>query len=102
MTTRLTLPNRRETENVNFKVNNRKFILGIGRFDNGSIAEIFINTPMKAGSEADVNAKDGAIAVSLALQYGCPLKTLQGAMNRNADGSPQGPLGAALDAVRGI
>ena len=54
---------------------------------------------MKLGSMADVNAIDGAFAVSLALQYGAPFEILRVGMKRNSDGTPQGPLGAAMDAV---
>jgi hypothetical protein len=95
------LPNRRFAETLNFSVDGQKYILTIGRFpDTGEIAEIFINSSMKLGSMADINAIDGAFAVSLALQYGCPLDVLRTGMKRNADSSPQGPLGAALDAIK--
>jgi len=43
---------------------------GIGRFDDGRIAEIFINGA-KVGSTAEANAQDAAIVASLALQHGC-------------------------------
>jgi len=77
------------------------YIATVGYFpDNGGVAELFINTSMRAGSTADVNAVDGALAVSLALQYGCPLERLREGMKRHPDGKPQGPLGAALDAIK--
>lgn len=99
MTTRSRLRNRRLAHIVNFEVGGHRFIASIGFFDDGRIAELFINSTMKAGSEADVNAADGAFAISLALQYGCPLDVIRQGVKRNEDGSPQGPLGAALDAV---
>ena len=94
------LPDRRFGETVNFTVDGQKYILTVGRFpEDGTVAEIFINTSMKLGSMSDINAVDGAFAVSLALQYGCPLEVLRSGMKRNADGSPQGPLGGALDTI---
>jgi len=59
--------------------------------------ELFINSQGKAGSEAECNAQDGAVAISIALQYGASVETLREAMKRNSDGTAQGPLGAALD-----
>jgi hypothetical protein len=58
--------------------------------------EIFL-TAAKSGTDVEVNARDGAIAVSLALQHGVPLDVLAHSMTRNPDGSPSGPLGVALD-----
>lgn len=84
---------------MNFRVGSQNYILTIGRFEDGTPGEIFINTNMKAGSEADINAVDGAFALSLAIQYGCPLEVLAHGVKRNEDGSPQGVLGGALDAI---
>jgi hypothetical protein len=101
MNDRKRLPERRFAETVNFMVDSQYYILTVGRFlDNGEVAEIFINSGMRLGSMADINACDGAVAVSLALQYGCPLDILKSGMKRNADGSAQGPLGEALDIIQ--
>ncbi len=103
MTDRRRLPNRRHAETFHFHHEGLNFVATIGRFGenfDGSVAEIFLNTNMKSGSLADINAADAAFAASLALQYGCPLKTLRMGMKRNADGGPQGPLGAALDELK--
>jgi hypothetical protein len=97
---RARLPNRRFAETMNFSVDGQHYIVTVGRYpDSGKVAEIFINSSMRVGSTADVNAVDGAFAVSLALQYGCDVETLRAGCKRNADGTPQGPLGAALDAI---
>jgi len=69
---------------------------GIGRFDDGRIAEIFINGA-KVGSAAEANAQDSAIVASLALQHGCPLETIHHALVRG--GGSGGPLAALLDEV---
>src|ERR1035438_6597070 len=97
MTHRTRLPNRRFAQTLNFEVEGQKYVTAIGFFADGKLAEMFINSSGKPGSTADVNAADGAVAVSLALQYGCSADVLQKAMKRNTDGSAQGPLGAALD-----
>jgi ribonucleoside-diphosphate reductase alpha chain len=70
----------------------------VSHFADGRPAEIFIQNH-KPGSQADANARDSAVAASLALQFGCPLETLRGAVLRNADGAAATPVGAALDAI---
>lgn len=101
MSTRTHLPNRRLADTFNFQVGSQRYIATVGHFPDGRPAELFVNGAMRAGTEADINCCDGAIAVSLALQYGCPLETLRSGMKRNEDGSAQGPLGAALDLANG-
>lgn len=96
------LPNRRRGVTFDFAVGPHKFIGTVGLFEDNSPAELFINTEQKAGSEADTNASDGAIAISLALQWGCPLDVLREAMKRTPEGAPQGPLGAALDKMKEV
>ncbi len=92
------LSQRRESDNVAFQHAGLNYVASFGYFDDGTLGELFVNCT-KSGSEADVNASDGAVAISLALQYGCPLRTIRASMKRNVDGSPQGPLAAALDRV---
>ena len=41
------------------------------------------------------------VAASLALQFGCPLETLQRAVLRNEDGKVSIPLVRALDIITG-
>jgi hypothetical protein len=79
-----------------FECNGQKYTGGIGRFDDGRIAEIFINGA-KVGSAAEANAQDAAIVASLALQHGCPLETLRHALIRT--GGSGGPLATLLDEV---
>lgn len=100
MNERKRLPERRFAETTRFEVDGHGYYLTVGYFpDDMQVGEIFINSSMKLGSMADINACDGAVAVSLALQYGCPLEMLRSGMKRNVDGSAQGPLGAALDTI---
>jgi len=85
---------------MNFDCDGQHYILTAGFFDDGKLAEMFVNSSQKLGSMADVNAVDGAFAISLALQYGAPLEILRIGMKRNADGTAQGVLGAALDKIK--
>ena len=94
--TRRRLPNRRGHELLSFEHAGIYYTAGVGRFENGDLAEIFLNT-CKHGTAIDVNARDAAVAASLLLQHGCPLETLRHALTRNADGSASGPLARVLD-----
>src|SRR3984893_4834963 len=90
------LPNRRGHELLSFEHGGIHYTAGVGRFENGDLAEIFLNT-RKHGTAVDVNARDAAIAASLLLQHICPVGTLRKALTRNSDGSASGPLARALD-----
>jgi hypothetical protein len=90
------LPNRRPHWLYRFECDGQSYTGGIGRFDDGRIAEIFINGA-KVGSAAEANAQDAAIVASLALQHGCPIETIRHALVRS--GGLGGPLAALLDEV---
>ena len=93
--TRQRLPNRRAHELLSFEHGGIRYTAGVGRFKNGDLAEIFLNT-RKHGTAVDVNARDAAVAASLLLQHGCHVDTLRKALTRNSDGSASGPLARAL------
>jgi hypothetical protein len=90
------LPNRRPAEKFDFGHGGHKWTATVGRFPDGRIAEIFLDTA-KATSAIGELAAEAAIVASLALQSGCPLKTLHHALS----GRDTGPLGAALDLIDG-
>lgn len=96
---RQTLPQRRANDTIAFEQEGLHYVGTIGYFSDGHAAEIFLNST-KANTSTDTNARDAAIAASLALQFGCPIETLQHALTRNADGSAAGPLGRFLDLVK--
>lgn len=95
---RRALPKRRAAETVAFEHDGVRYVATLGRFDNGDAAEVFMNSS-KIDTSSDINARDAAIAASLALQFGCPVQTLQHALARKPDGSAMGPLGKFLDLV---
>jgi hypothetical protein len=90
------LRNRRAHECFAFEHAGIRYTAGIGRFDDGRLAEVFLNGA-KCGTDADTSAKDAAIVASIAPQSGAQLDTIRRALPRNRDGSAAGPLGCALD-----
>jgi hypothetical protein len=98
MTARMRLGNRRSAETFELEVGGLRYIVSVGKFADGSLAEVFI-TNGKAGSDSDTAARDSAIVCSLALQFGADIETIRKALCRDSQGRPSGPLGAALDII---
>jgi hypothetical protein len=96
------LSQRRAHEVVDFEHGGHLYTAGFGRFDDGSLAEIFLNVPGRVGSSIEAMARDAATVASIALQYGAPAETVRRALTRNADESASGPLGTALDLLSRI
>jgi hypothetical protein len=96
--TRERLPNRRASANFDFEIGGLHYTATYSCFADGRVGEIFLQNH-KAGSQSDANARESAIAASLALQHGCPLEALRGAVLRNANGTASCPLGHALDLI---
>src|SRR5215471_5465765 len=65
------LPNRRHHESFAFEHAGIRYTAGIGRFNDGQLAEIFLNGA-KCGTDADTAAKDAAIVASLDPARGDP------------------------------
>jgi len=55
MGSRRRLSNRREHELIDFEHGGIRYTAGVGRFEDGTLAEIFLNTA-KQGTAVDVNA----------------------------------------------
>ena len=92
------LPNRRATITFGFEVAGLRYTCTYSQFGSGELAGLFLQNS-KPSSQSDTNARDSAVAASLALQFGCPLEVLRGAVLRNARGEASSPLGAALDKI---
>ena len=90
------LPNRRGNETVNFVCRGIRYTGTVHRGPGGEIAEVFLNAG-KSGTHLDIATRDAAIATSLALQFGCPPDVIAGACLRDANGAPEGPIGAIMD-----
>jgi hypothetical protein len=98
MTERNTLPHRRagETFEIQHGGKNAVFAVTVGYYPDDTIGEVFISGA-KAGSEIDGIARDGAVLLSIALQYGVPLATIKHAVTRESDGAPSTIVGVVVD-----
>src|ERR1700721_1102163 len=94
------LPNRRLAESFELEVEGLRYNATVVRFPDDTIGELFLNNH-KSNSSADTAARDSAIVVSIALQHGADLETIQRALCRDSQGRASGPLGAALDIIMG-
>jgi hypothetical protein len=99
-TTSKRLPNRREHEIIDLEHGGFRYTAGVGRFDDGALAEIFFNVS-KSGTTLETQARDAAVVASIALQHGATVATLRHALMRNRDGSASGALGRLLDILTG-
>jgi hypothetical protein len=91
------LPNRREHTIVKFATfDGFRYTAGLGYFDDGDLAEIFLNAE-KIGTAIETAARDSAVLASLALQHGVAPETIRRALTRNTDDSASGALGTLLD-----
>jgi hypothetical protein len=82
------LPNRRANMAFSFEFEGHRYRATAGRFDDGRIAEIFLNTD-KFGTPLQLHAETAAILASLCLQHGVDAETIKHAVN--------GPIAVALD-----
>lgn len=110
MTARHRVANRRSVETFAIEVEGQRYKVSLGReitvklgplanprLDSscvGPVVEVFVNA-QKVNSQADVLASDGAILMSLLIQYGHPIEEIARSMKRHADGEPSSPLGIA-------
>jgi hypothetical protein len=98
MTARLRLPDRRRSETFEFECVGLRYTATVSWFADGRIGELFIGSN-KSGSMADTNARDAAIAFSIAVQHGVEPSLISAALCRDKDGQANGPLAAALDYI---
>jgi hypothetical protein len=90
------LPQRRRSETFEFSDGKVAYTATIGFYEDGRPGEIFLSAG-KAGTLIHTYVRDGAIAISFALQHGCSVEAIRTAFTRNADGVPEGPLGILMD-----
>lgn len=98
MTNRNPLPQRRlaETFELRHGGQNAVYSVTLGRYPDGTIGEVFI-AGAKAGSGVEAVARDGAVLLSLCLQFGVPLDTIKHALTREHDGASSTIIGAVVD-----
>lgn len=102
MDARARLPSRRAHDVIEVQCGPRTLQVGLGFFDDGRPAEVFISTPQNTTSDLANAARDIAVLLSLALQYGVPVEAVRGALTRLEDGAPAGILGAVLDGIAAL
>lgn len=103
MTERRKLPARRHSDVVNFyhvhaNGNKTPHVATLGFYEDGTIGEIFIDAHKQATGVAE-QARDAAVLLSIALQYGVPMKEMHSAVGRDEDGRPHTIIGSALDVL---
>ena len=96
--TRRHLANRRLAETFELTVAGLRYTCSVGRFPDGSVAELFLNNH-KSNSAADTHARDSAIVFSIALQCGADPEVIRRALSRDSQGRASGPLATALDLI---
>jgi ribonucleoside-diphosphate reductase alpha chain len=88
MTDRKRLPNRRGNVSFGFECEGHGYRATAGHFDDGTLAEIFLEVPGKLGTPLQSNANNAAILTSLLLQHGVPPETIRHSVS--------GPIAIAL------
>ena len=98
MSQRRDLPQRRASVNfdIEFGGIGRAYQITVGFYSDGSIGEVFIDGG-KSGQDAEAIARDGAILLSLALQYGADLANIKSALTRSEQANPSSIIGAVVD-----
>jgi hypothetical protein len=95
------LPNRRASETIGFEFRGAAYAVTFSCFADGRLGEVFIDCQAKGATPLDCDAKDVAVALSLALQHGAPVAEIRAALTRETDGRPVGVAGAVLDLIDG-
>ncbi len=100
MSDRERLPPRRASDVFEIEFRNLTYAVSYSIFpDSNRVAEVFIDAPAKGLTPINHDAKDVAVMISLALQYGAPMQAIRDAVTRESNGSPIGVGGAVLDAI---
>ena len=90
------LSNRRESENITFWHAGREYTARVSHYPDGRLSEIFLDNG-KVGSDAQVNCRDAAVAMSLLLQHGCSADNVRRSLSRTERGEAESAIGALLD-----
>jgi hypothetical protein len=95
---RARLPNRRPCEILDIQFRGARYSLLIGRFEDGTIGEVFAE-PRKVASDGAEDSRDVGIIISIALQNGVPLESMRAAVSRIEQGRPSSLTGYVLDTL---
>lgn len=97
---RARLPNRRPARMLKIPFGGMSYFVSYALGAGGSVAEVFISCDRPTSDAAQV-ARDAAVTISIALQYGAALDVMRGAITRDHDGVAASIIGAALDSIAG-
>lgn len=98
MIARRRLNNRRAHDLIQTEFRGAPYVVGVGRFsDDDRIAEVWIDCQSKGLTPISDDARDAAVCLSIALQYGAPAHVIREAVTRNMDGEAVGIVGHVLD-----
>jgi hypothetical protein len=98
---RRTLPQRRAAETFEFRHGQQPVTVTTGYYADGTLGEVFVSAP-KVGSSLEAIARDGAVLLSIAIQYRVPLDVLRNAVTREQDGSASSVIGAVIDRLANV
>src|ERR1700757_4991860 len=92
------LPQRRSCETFEIAYGGlaKGHTITLGYYDDGALGEVFINGG-KSGEQVEAIARDGAVLLSLALQFGAELGNIKSAITRDGQGAPSSIVGAVVD-----
>jgi hypothetical protein len=92
------LPQRREAEtfDLDFGGLNKAHTITVGFYEDGSIGEVFISGG-KSGEIVEAMARDAAVILSMALQYGADLVNVKNAITRDGQDDAQSIIGVVVD-----
>lgn len=108
MSKRERLPDRRHNRTFKFEHSGHRYFGTVGFYplhtmpwmpDLNRPAEVFLDAG-KPGTDLQHMARAGAVFLSLALQYGCPINVIRDALPVLEDGSSTDPFGTLLRLVR--
>jgi hypothetical protein len=94
--TRERLPDRLASETFSFELDGVRYYTTLGLYSDRGPSEIFISS-YQAGSATAVAARDAALAISFALQFGARLEDIGRALSRDSSGRASGTATRALD-----
>jgi ribonucleoside-diphosphate reductase alpha chain len=89
MTKRRRLPDRRNNVSFSFEFEGFTYRASAGHFDDGALAEIFLDVPGKLGTPLQSNANTAAVLTSLLLQHGVAPEVISHSIT--------GPISIALE-----
>lgn len=93
------LPQRRLCLRFDLNYGSIDYAVSVGLGRDMRVAEVFISSHRRVGMEMSAIARDAAVVISLALQHGCALETIAGAVTRDTTGAPSSLAGAVVDAI---